>query len=159
MSFWKLWNIVLKLLVIICAIIAIIFLQPTKKLNSMFWETFSPIGAVFHFLIKRRARFKRNILSRKDARLCLELIVLERRHSDVSRTVKIFTVSALEQYLQAKPRCLSDQEINRIFEGTFSMISLYGCEWHRNQRTLPIVSPRCLQHCDVFVGISLEDWP
>ena len=27
----------------------------------------SPIGAVFHFWIKRRARFKRNILSQKDA--------------------------------------------------------------------------------------------
>ena len=68
-----------------------------------------------------------------------------------------FSLSAVEQKLQAKPRCLSAQEMNRISEATFSMIALYGCECDRNERTLSIVSPRCLQHCDVFVGISLED--
>ena len=115
------------------------------------------MGALCHYWIKRRARFKRNILSRKDARICLELIVLERRQSYVSRNAKIFTVSPLEQMLRAKPRCMTDQEMHRISEATFSMIALYGCECDRNERTLYLVSPRSLQHCDVFVGISLED--
>jgi hypothetical protein len=38
-----------------------------------------PMGALCHYWIKRRARFKRNILSRKDARLCMELTALERQ--------------------------------------------------------------------------------
>ena len=77
------------------------------------------------------------------------------RHSDVSRTAKIFTVSALEQMLQAKPRCLTDQEINRISEATFSMIALYGCECDRNERTLscfPKVSAALWRICRHIIG-------
>ena len=51
---------------------------------------------------------------------------------------------------------MTDQEMHRISEATFSMIALYGCECDRNERTLSLVSPRSLQHCDVFVGISLK---
>jgi hypothetical protein len=34
-------------------------------------EPLQPMGALFHYWIKKRARFKRNILSQKDARQCI----------------------------------------------------------------------------------------
>ena len=42
--------------------------------------------------------------------------------------------------------------MSQIFEALCSNVSLYGCECARNEPTLSVVSPRCLQHCDVFVG-------
>jgi hypothetical protein len=50
--------------------------------------TSSTYGALCHYWIKRRARFKRNILSQKDARLCMELTALERQNTDVSKNCK-----------------------------------------------------------------------
>ena len=80
-----------------------------------------------------------------------------KKHSDVSKSAKILSVSATELMLQAKPRLHFKQEMPQILEALCSNVSLYGCECARNGPTLSVVSPRCLQHCDVFVGISLED--
>ena len=60
-------------------------------------------GAI-SFLDKKRSRFKHDILSRKDARLYIFLTVFERKHSEVSESAKILSVSAPELILQAKPR-------------------------------------------------------
>jgi hypothetical protein len=84
---------------------------------------------------------------------------LERQNSDVSKTANILSVSAAELMLQAKPRWSFIQEMPQILKALCSNVSLYGCECARNEPALSVVSPRCLQHCDVFVGISLEDWP
>jgi hypothetical protein len=66
------------------------------------------------------------------------------------------SVSATELLLQAKPRLHVIQEVSQILEALCSNVSLYGCECARNEPTLSVVS-RCLQPCDVFVGISLEN--
>ena len=83
--------------------------------------------------------------------------MLDYAHSDVSKTAKILSVSATELMLQKKPRKKSNQEVPHFFKPPHGNDSLYGCEWATNELRLSVASPRCRQHCDVFVGISLED--
>ena len=73
-------------------------------------------GAI-SFLDKKRSRFKRDILSRKDARLCKFLTVLE-------------------------TNMMHQPGISRISEALFSIVSLYGCDCARNEPTLSVVRPR-----------------
>ena len=65
---------------------------------------FLDIGGAILIFDEKHSRFKQDTLSRKDARLCIFLTVLERKHSEVSESAKILSVSAPELILQAKPR-------------------------------------------------------
>jgi hypothetical protein len=85
-------------------VIMLFYSQYHKPGFHLSFLTSSTYGGTMSLLDKRRSSFKRNILSRKDARLCMELTSLERQNSDVSKTANILSVSAAELMLQAKPR-------------------------------------------------------
>ena len=84
------------------------------------------------------------------------MVLLDRKYSEVSKTVKIMSVSITELIWQVKTRGKSIQEVRFFLCELFSIECLMTMLCVSAQIAVPMASTRCQQSLDMLSGLYFE---